>query len=65
MSSDECWDLGLSLLLVLNKSLDTFILYVDCWVAFTPFRMDFEDVLKLVFIHLLFKFIFQKFFFEV
>ena len=42
MSSDECWDLGLRILLVLNKSLDTFILYVDCWVAFTLFRMDFE-----------------------
>ena len=60
MSSDECWVLGLSLCMFLNKSLATFISYVDCWVAFTLFTWILKLFFKLVFIHLLFKFIFRK-----
>ena len=60
MSSDECWVLGLSLCMFLNKSLATFNSYVDCWVAFTPFRMDFEVVLKLVIYSIIIQVIFQN-----
>ena len=46
MSSDESWDLGLSLCMLLNKSLDTFI-YL-CWLlsCIYSFHMDFEVVFE-------------------